>query len=645
MAKYGVNFYGATAYGALAKLVYSVEPMSILVLDFSRVYVSWQTPRGTFSRVRLVRNQAGFPETAEDGVIIFDEFATEGNVSSSEIIDGEDNPTDTPFVPGKQIYYRFFIFTDQKVWRNAGSITTVIPSNHQTQEHFINILPRVYTTTEQSPLGSVNTSSTLYDFTSGLMFTQEEAMTYLDLLRPTHTGLEAPFELIGAYRGNLGLTPEPLLPTKNQKRLIREAMYMYSRKGTALSLGTYVESLTGYNPTITVSSNLLLSVQDSTFYNSVGNWVFTNATAVASEEQVAATGDYVIDETYSCKVTATGALSMTLGEDDPVRKGVPVLAETEYTTSLKVKSPTSAGNVTLTVHWYDGKAELISSNSSSAVSANNTWKSVSVTATSPANSTYAVLEIESNNSGVYYIDQVCLQLGDTVSYKEARAVDIFLNSTKTNFINNPSFETNVTDSWTLDGLATAAQDVDVSDIAYSGDSSAKVTATGSWTLTSNQIDIEQGTYYTLSGLIKSNASLDVSFVGRDENGDVVDTGDTFSITTTSSWSQFTVTHLTDALDATVVTYEVVFEGGAGNFYLDCIQFEKAIKASDYFDGNLPSDFGAVWEGTADNSYTHLYPNKIQKVSRLGKTLADWLPLNTFWTLRSTEGLEFNNLTV
>ena len=239
MAKYGVNYYGASKYGALAKLVYSVEPMTILVLDFNRVYVEWQTPRGTFSRVRLVRNQAGFPETAEDGV-----------------------------------------------WRTAGSITAIVPSNHNTQDQFLNTLPRVYTSAEQSPLGSIDSSSYLTNFMNGVLFSQEEAMSYLDLLRPTHTGLETPFELLAAYRSNFGLTPEPALPIKNQKRLIREALYMYSRKGTALSLGTYVESLTGFNPTITVSSNLLLTVQDSTFYNGLGNWVFENCTATVSDVQV-----------------------------------------------------------------------------------------------------------------------------------------------------------------------------------------------------------------------------------------------------------------------------------------------------------------------------------------------------------------------
>ena len=646
MAKYGVNYYGATKYGAIAKLVYSVEPMTVLVLDFTRVYIQWQTPQGVFSRVRLVRNQAGFPETAEDGVIIFDEFATEGNVSRSYIVDGEDNPESIPFVPGRQAYYRFFIFTDEKVWRNAGSITVVIPSNHSTQEQFMNTIPRVFTTAEQSPLGAIDTNSALYSFMGGLMFAQEEAMTYLDLLRPLHTGLETPYQLLAAYRSNYGLTPEPALPIKNQKRLIREALYMYSRKGTKLALGTYIESLTGYNPDLTVSSNLLLSVQDSTFYNSIGNWVATNAVLTTSDEQVPSLGDTVIDTVYSGKVVAASSVAkVTLGEDAPITKGIPVNSDTAFKVGFKVKSPASAGNITMTITWYDRNGTLISSNSGSSLSANNTWKTQWTTVTSPATAVYASLKFAFSAAGTYYVDQVDVHEGTTESYNEARAIDIFLNPYKTNYIDNPSFETNVTDGWTLSGSAVATRDSDVSDIAYSGSKSAKIVATGSWSFTSNTIPIEQGTYYTNSGLIKSSADINVTFVGRDGDGDIVDTADLFDIGTTADWAQFTITHLTDAFDAGVVTYELVFSGSTGTYYLDCIQFEKSIKASDYFDGNLPSDFGAVWEGSSNNSPTHLYPTKLQKVSRLGKTLTDWIPSNSFWIVRSYDGVEYTNLTV
>jgi hypothetical protein len=121
--------------------------------------------------------------------------------------------------------------------------------------------------------------------------------------------------------------------------------------------------------------------------------------------------------------------------------------------------------------------------------------------------------------------------------------------------------------------------------------------------------------------------------------------DTYNLGTAASWSRFTATDLTDANLSEASTYEVVFSGGSGTFYLDSIQFEKSPVASDYFDGSLPSDFGAVWEGTEDNSYSHLYPGKPQKIQRLGKTLVDWVPQNAFWRLRTYAGVEYTNLTV
>ena len=647
MAKYGVNYYGASKYGAYTKLAYSVDPMSTLVLDFSRIQVSWQSPRGTFTQVRLVRSQTGFPETAEDGVIVFDEYASEGTVSRSFIIDGETNPEDIPLVPGRQVYYRFFLFTSEKLWRVAGSITAILPSNHQVLSKFIRTIPRVFTSKEQSPLGEVDETSALYSFSDGLTFNHEILYTLLDLLRPRYAGLETPVELLVLEATNVGLTPEPGLPTKNQKRLIREALYMYSHKGTQSALETYVESLTGFAPTITVSPNLLLSVQDSTFYDSVGNWTATNATISSSTDLVPASGTNVIDGVYTCKIEATDAGYIILGNDDVVTKGVPVTASTEYTFSCQLKSPTSAGDITLSVTFYDKDGNTTSSaNSSSAVSANNTWKSASVTATTDADSSYAVIQIDYSASGTYYVDQVCAQLGDTVDYYEARAVDIFVNPTRSNFINNPSFEDNVTDSWTLDGSAIISQDTDIPANVYTGTSSALIDADGSWSLTSNNVPVIEGPYYTFSVYLKSTDGITITFIGKDSNGDATGHTDVYTVAAQPEWSRVSATDLIEVQDElNVVSYDIVISGGAGTFYLDCAQFERGQIASDYFDGSLPSDFGAVWEGTANNSPTHLYYNKPSKIPRLGLTVNDWVPPNTFWRVISYAGVEYTNLTV
>jgi hypothetical protein len=646
VARYGINYYGATNYGAFVKLAFSVEPMSVLVLDFTKVLIGWQTPRGDFSRIRLLRSQVGFPETAEDGIIIFDEFATEGTVSRAEYIDGEDNPSDVPLIPGRQTYYRVFLFTDQSVWRVAGSITAIVPSNHNVQTTFMNSLPRVFTSSEQGSFGSVDTNSYLYNFMSGLTFSQEQFYTLLDLLKPRHTGIETPVELLPLEVASLGLTPEAGLPTKNRKRLIREANYLYARKGTQVALETYAESLTGFEPTITVSENLLLTVQDSTFYGGIGNWVASNAVLTSSTEQVPDSNTNQIDTTKTGKIVASNSGSMVLGDTNIITKGVPVLPSTAYIVSCKLKSPASAGNITLSVRFYDKDGTATSAaNTATAVAANNTWKSASKTATSDATSSYAIITIAYSAAGTYYIDQVCMQEGGTVAYDEARAIDVFLSPLKTNYIKNPSFEVNST-TWALNG-ATFTQDSGVPTYGYSGNYSGKFVVTNPWSITTDyEIPVTPGKYYTASASIKALAALsaNIKITFYDDADAVVETV-TQAISVTTSFASVTLTGLTDSTSEASYAKVSFYGTTAGSIFLDLIQFEQSQVATDYFDGSLPSDFGAVWEGTDDASYSHLYPSKPKKIPRLGKTMNDWVPQNAFWRLRTYDGVEYTTTTV
>jgi phage tail-like protein len=646
MAKYGINYYGSSKYGATPKLIYSVEPMSITVLTFNTVSVNWQTPVGDFTRIRLIRNQNGFPEHAEDGVTIWEEYATQGTVTRTSFIDGQDNPTNIKLTTGKAIYYGMFLFTNQKVWVLAGQIQALVPKNHDTQKKFINVLPRVFTSKEQSPFSEVDTTSAIYNFLDGFSFTLEEFLTYIDLLRPTHSRLETSASLLYPETTHLGLTYEPGLSTRTQKKLIREAIYMYARRGTVNGLGTYIESLTGLAPTITVSNNLLLTVQDSTFYNSIGGWTATNATLSASLEQVPVTGDNVIDTSYSCKVVASSSGVMSLGVSTPIKKAIPVLGSTQYTISAQVKSPASAGTMTIAIQWFDNQGTNISTSTSTSISANNTWQLKSYTVTSPSTAAYAALKITYSAAGNYYVDQVCLQLGNTVAYDEARAVSMFLDSNKTNYIKNPSFEENATDSWSKTGSVTITQDSSVSPAAYAGDHSAKLVATGNWTFTSNNIPVEKGIYYTMSAYLKNNASLTVKFLGKDSSGTLTGYEKSFTFGAQTDWVRITATDLIDAINETTVAfYDIQFSGSTGTFYLDCIQVEQSPTATDYFDGSLPSNYGAVWESTADNSYTHMYYNKDIKLQRLSQTVSNWLPMNTWWRINSYAGLEYTNLDV
>lgn len=646
MARYGITIYGTDTYGEKTRLAFSVEPINLLVLSFSVIRVSWSKPGGSYSKIRLVRSHRGYAETAEDGIIVWEE--TTSSTSRSRIDDGSAETTGvTPFVPGRMVYYRMFLFsTENNIWVPAGDASTVAPLDRQTHQKLVSFLPRVFTSFEKTPLGEEDTTSTLYTFIGGLTLSLEELLTYLDLLRPRLLNIDTPSSLLPLEFSTLGLTPETALPIKNQKRLTRDAFYMYSQKGTEKGLENYIESLTGYAPFVTVSQNMLLNVQDSTFYKSTGNWSTANATLTskASNEaggQVPAAGTNVIDDIYTCEVVTTANAYMKLGDTDPVRRGIPIKPSTQYTASCKFRSPASAGTVTLKVTFYDRHGAVTGTTaSSSATAADDTWKTQSVTFTSPAEANYAVIEVWFSAAGTYYVDQVCFQTGASVAYDEARALTVLLSAPYKNLIKNPSFESNTT-FWTATGSPTITRESDVTTLAYAGTKSAKIAASGAWTFTADASNVVVGEYFTASVYAKTDAAMTMTLTLKDSSFNTVGTPVTKTING-ASWARYDQPILVPAGSA-ATTLTVSFSGGSGNFFIDCVQLEQSFKVSEYFDGSLPIEYGVVWGGTAYNSISYRYPSKEQKIPRLAGTLEDWIPENTWWRINTERGLERDNL--
>lgn len=722
MAKYGNFVYGGAKYGLTPKLAYSVEDMSLLVLNFTEVEINWQSPTGAFSRIRLVRNQGGFPENSEDGVIIWDEFATEGNVSRSYFTDGQDNPTSIPLIPGRPIYYSMFLYTDQNIWVEAGRETDVIPSNHDSQKRLMDLIPKVYSSAVHSPTHVTDEVSTLYKFLDGISFTFEQFLTLLDLARPDHTREGLPYSLLRVQTDAIGLDQEPGLPVKNRKRLIREGLYLYKHKGLSNGLGTYVESLTGWAPTVTVSPNLLLDFQDSTFYQSIGRWTATNATLTSSTAMVPTTSTVnQIDNVYTCSVVASSAGVMSLGTSLPITKKIPVTSAKTYIASAGIKRPTGSGTITPTVKYYDRDNTLLYSKSGTAASAGNAWSVTSVSALVPAyqlkfisgavgasgnvvytttathswvvgsvvnitgftttavnltnavvtavtgttftvangytgtatgsgqvvtlEGCYAAIELAYSTSGTYYIDQVCLQEGSSVNYDEARAITVLVEPNKINYIKNPSFE--VDDSTWTRSNSTFLQDTSVPTYGYAGAKSGKFTNSGTWSITTNyNIPITAGQYYTFSAYMKASAAATVGVqidFYNDANTLVESVSGTTSIGTT--YEQFSITGLTDSTSGATYAKAIIYGSFSSVLFVDLVQFEKSPVVTEYFDGSMPSQYGVIWQGTADASYSLNYFNKPFKAPRLAKTMKDWIPPNTWWRIKTLAGLEYTNFTV
>jgi hypothetical protein len=81
-------------------------------------------------------------------------------------------------------------------------------------------------------------------------------------------------------------------------------------------------------------------------------------------------------------------------------------------------------------------------------------------------------------------------------------------------------------------------------------------------------------------------------------------------------------------DTAVVSMTIVGNTTGNTVYFDRAMIEDSFIATDYFDGNLPAQYGVVWESLPNASTSHLYPNLAVKITRLRQELEKYLPMNT-----------------
>ena len=379
MARYSAFKYGTNIkYGTSTDVAYSVAPFDAVTLSHNEVFLTWKEPlnpatgTGRFARFRIVRNQTDVPETPEDGVILVDvsstfsagqKYAIDGYGSGDKDVYYESDQSNTktatylnpskPLIQGRLTYYAAWIMevdtaTDARTWSLVGVVDTLVAKDHSTvlgntddtpdspnpnrtrtrttHEKVIDLLPRVFTSSTESPMDTVTTGSDLDLFLQGFSYTLDELMTYTDMLLPDHTAANFTPQLLSTRSYDYNISPNNSDFTAAQRRLVREARYVASHRGTKLGAETAIEATVGYNAEISESPNILLSNQDSSFRGGVGNWqVLGNATIAATRSVLPPQKTFAASAisnsggtiTYTCSnnlvagevVTITGATS------------------------------------------------------------------------------------------------------------------------------------------------------------------------------------------------------------------------------------------------------------------------------------------------------------------------------------------------
>jgi len=387
MGLYGVAEYGdrdgipyeidlqeiGDVYGDSPQLAFSGDPFRSTAVSYTQIALTWVSPAGDYSELRIVRSFDGYPETAEDGAIIYSWNNNDIDVLETSFTDGND--PSIALISGKFVYYRMWLKLLDNRWKIASDTYTLLPIRHSTlapdgtelintKNKVLDILPRVFTTATQSPIDEINPDSDLAKFLDAPSFELDRMLTYAGLLLPLESNRYVSPEILLLQSTQLGLPIEPFLATKQQRRLAREALYIYQNKGTENSIEAFVESFTGFAPEVTKSPNLVLTTQDSSFTGGLGFWKPVGNLTLELETTVPGVGPeiepYVDDYRYVAKITANEVGSRIIsGTDDPVRRGTPVDPGTAYIFSGYGKSETGTTGVTGYALWYDLEGRLI----------------------------------------------------------------------------------------------------------------------------------------------------------------------------------------------------------------------------------------------------------------------------------------------
>lgn len=703
MPKYQEIIYGSgLVYGEPSKVAFSAEPVSAVALSHSTIQVTWSKPvnneTASYVGFRVVRNQDAFPESEEDGVILYEFYTTTSEIiDSTSFIDGEDQVSGiaaAPLVSGRFAYYRTWILlSGDGEWVRAGDAYTLLPNPHysgtgpdtvasqwsaefdevgdrtignqnltSTHDRMMSLIPRVYLSANQGPLDAIEEYDETIDdtgprdnvllnqFLKGFSLTADEFLNYAEFISPDISGKNTSPNILKLQSHQLNLSFDTAGISRTQKKMVREALYTYRRKGTLSGLQTAVESITGYDVTLTPSRNLMLSPQDSTFYRGLGFWNVSTASTIQWIKAVD-DGDDVgtptlvdapngIDFDYCARVVSAGAgASIYNGFASPITRGIPVTPATDYSFSFFANFPGDPGAsgaiATPSIRWFNRKGELIStSTGTGTVDAEGAWVRVEMSAESPAGAVYAGISVSFNVAGTWYVDMFQFEESDTVtSFFEARGIDVTLNPKKTNYIADPSFEGDLSVWDFSNGTATA--EALVSGGVYDGPMGARSSlkklvfvsaATGNCTISTEvTAPLPFDRFYSFSFYAKADEDVTATITLLDSNGD--DTSKAIALTDT--WQRFFVTHyykkptLSSGITATILGTD--WDGAT--IEIDCTQLEESYYPTDFFDGALTNSGGA-WLGTANESRSVYYPGISTKLTRLSNEIEKYLPINT-----------------
>lgn len=290
MGRYGLDYYALTTYGPSDAATAAGYSLTATPINFGKIYVTWVSPYGDWSKIKLTRNSYGFPIDPWDG--------TELDIAKNGLNYAFKETDPTIFTDNTNIgfntfyYYSLFVFDNAaKKWKRVGNASALSPDDYKYTDLLYNSLPNVYKTTSLGDPFDNNINQDLYNFLSLFGFHLSLTHTYTNLLVNRYSTEKVGGSLMPSFMQQFGLVYEPELGLQQERILLQNAVPINKEKGSKAGLVEYFKSYTGYELAgtstapnqnavgLTVGPNLMLDYNDSSFEESNGHWSSPNSSA------------------------------------------------------------------------------------------------------------------------------------------------------------------------------------------------------------------------------------------------------------------------------------------------------------------------------------------------------------------------------
>lgn len=657
MARYGNDFYGLAAYGTDTLVDFDARPFIASSTNYGEIFVEWNLPTGDWDKIRLIRNTFGFPMTPDDGDLLFD---GDNSTDTRTYTDTGQIPNNSGLLPGQTYYYAIFVRRGgTREWVKAGNTLGVSVKRYGAPETMYDYIPGVQKISNMNSFVSDTAlpNNDLYAFMQVFGVEYDFLKTLTENIKNRYNVLNLDGRLIPAMLNQFGFQFENEIGIQQARVLLQNAVKIYSERGSAAGLRTFASAFTGYNCDIKPITNLMLSLNDSSFRESIGFWEsLSNATlsrgttttetpAVSPYEEPTSPSNFPNSAVGFLKVTvpAAGAAELVCGKSAILTRAVPVEPGAQYALSTYSQAKTDARNIVVDIRWYAVDGTFIGT--AGEVSYTNTvssWtRSPAAVGAAPATARFAVPYIRIDGAAlgeVHYFDAVQFERGSyATTFVDARRIDIVLRANRINQIINPSFETDISGWSVLNG---ELSQVTGGNSEYSL-KSAKVTVDSAGVAglaIEEPIAVISNDQHAVSAYVKgpANVSASIQVIWAYEYGTQAGVTISENVQLTGDWQRVSFETISPNL-ATTADIVVQFSGceAGDEIQVDEVLFEKAAYVSPYFDGNSGYEqYGdVVWEnGFDNNSRSHYYKNREVVTKRLIAVLKDYIPAGSAWAV-------------